>query len=139
MENRLSPTRYLRPELERCFPALLEPPSLINRQRYRAEAYPDLPSYEHRGRRYADRRLFVMLQKVELTEIIPASARGRPKVPVILEPVFCEGAEALGAELNETMPDHRRAVTVLELAATAQTVQAWLAEAPVIRRGRPKA
>jgi hypothetical protein len=37
------------------------------------------------------------------------------------------------------MPDHRRAVTILELAATAQAVQTWLAEAPVIRRGRPKA
>jgi len=131
--------RYLRPELEKRFPALLEPPSLINRQRYRAEGYPDLPSSKHRGRRYADRRLFVILQKVELTEIIPVTARGRPTGPVILEPVFCEGAEALGAELSKTMPDHRRAVTVLELAATAQAVQVWLAEAPVIRRGRPKA
>ena len=130
--------RYLRPELEERFPALLEAPSLINRQRYRAEDYPDLPSYEHRGHRYADRRLFVILQKVELTEISPASARGRPTGPVILEPVFCEGAAALGTELHEAMPDRRRAVTVLELAATAQAVQAWLAEAPVIRRGRPK-
>ena len=131
--------RYLRPELERRFPALLELPSLINRQRYRAEDYPDLPSYEHRQRRYADRRLFVILQKIELTEILPASMRGAPTGPVILEPVFCKGVEALGTKLNETMPDHRRAVTILELAATAQAVQAWLAEAPVIRRGRPKA
>lgn len=131
--------RYLRPELDRCFPALLEPPSLINRQRYRAEVYPDFPFYEYRGRRYTDRRLFVLLQKVELTEISPALSRGRPRGPVILEPVFCEGAEALGNELHEIMPDRRRAVTVLELAATAQAVQAWLREAPVIRRGRPKA
>jgi hypothetical protein len=130
--------RYLRPEFESRFSALLEPPSLINRQRYRAEAYPDLPSYEHRGKRYADGRVFVVLRKVEVTDIIPSSPRGRPSGPVILEPVFCEGAEALGTELSETMPDHRRAVTVLELAATAQAVQAWLAEAPIIRRGRPK-
>ena len=118
--------RYLRPELERRFPALLEPPSLINRQRYGAENYPD-------------RRLFVILQKIELTEIIPASTRRGPTGPVILEPDFCKGVEALGTKLNETMPDHRRAVTILELAATAQAVQTWLAEAPVIRRGRPKA
>jgi hypothetical protein len=131
--------RYLRPELERRFPALLESPSLINRQRYRAEAYPDLPSYEHRGRRYADRRLFVVLQKVELTEVSPASARGRPTGPVILEPIFCEGTAVLSTALHETMPNRRRVVTVLELAATAQAVQAWLAVAPVIRRGRPKA
>ena len=131
--------RYLRPELEQRFPAQLEPPSLINHQRYRAEDYPNLPSCEHCGQRYADRRLFVVLQKVELTEIIPVSASGRPTRPVIRVPVFCEGATALGAELHETMPDHRRAVTVLELAATAQAVQRWLAEAPAIRRGRPKA
>jgi hypothetical protein len=131
--------RYLRPELERRFPALLESPSLFNRQRYRAEDYPDLPSYQHRKQRYADRRLFVILQKVELTEIIPASMREAPTGPVILEPVFCKGVEALGTELNKTMPDHRRAVTILELAATAQAVHTWLAKAPVIRRGRPKA
>lgn len=131
--------RYLRPDLDARFLALLDPPSLIDRQRYRAEDFPDLPSFEHRGRRYADRRLFVLLQKIELTEIIPAVSDRGSRQPVILEPVFCEGVEALGAELSESMPDHRRAATVLELAATAQSVQAWLFEAPVIRRGRPKA
>ncbi len=131
--------RYLRPKLERRFAALLKPPSLIGRQRYRARDYPNFPYYEDSGQRYADRRLFVLLEKVELTEITPASSRGQPHTPVVLEPVFCEGAKALSNELHETMPDHRRAVIVLELAATAQSVQAWLAEAPVIRRGRPKA
>ena len=131
--------RYLRPELERRFPALLEPPSLINRQRYRAEDYPNFPSYEDGSQRYADRRLFVLLEKVELTEITATSSRGEQRTPVILEPVFCEGAEALSNELHKTMPDPRRAVIVLELAATAQSVQAWLSKAPVIRRGRPKA
>ena len=131
--------RYLRPELESRFPALIKAPSLIDRQRHRAETYPGLPTYEHRGRRYADGRLFVILKKVELTEIVPASTRGRAAGPVILEPVFCEGADALGAELHVSMPDRRRVVTVLELAATAQAVQVWLAEAPFIRRGRPKA
>jgi hypothetical protein len=131
--------RYLRPKLERRFPALLEPPLLISRQRYRAQDYPNFPSYEHRGRRYADRRLFVLLEKVELTEISPAPSRGEPRTPVVLEPVFCEGAEGLSNELHRTMPDPRRAVIVLELAATAQSVQAWLSKAPVIRRGRPKA
>ena len=37
--------RYLRPELQKRFPALLVPPSLISRQHYRARDYPDLPSY----------------------------------------------------------------------------------------------
>ncbi len=129
--------RYLRPRLQKRFPKLLAPPSLIIRQRYRARDYPDLPSYEDRGRSYADRRLFVILQKIELTEISPASSRHAG--PVILEPVFCAGVTALGAKLHDIMPNRRRAVTVLELAATAQAVQEYLAAAPVIRRGRPKA
>ena len=131
--------RYLRPELQKRFPNLLAPPSLISRQRYRAQDYPDLPSYEDRGRSYADRRLFVILQKVELTEIIPAASRRRHAGPVILEPVFCAGVTTLGANLHDIMPNRRRTVTVLEVAATAQAVQAFLAAAPVIRRGRPKA
>ena len=118
---------------------MLEPPSLISRQRYRAQDYPNLPSYEDSGQRYADRRLFVLLEKVELTEISQALSRGDQRTPAILEPVFCGGAEALSNELHKTMPDPRRAVVVLELAATAQSVQAWLSKAPVIRRGRPKA
>ncbi len=130
--------RYLRPRLQKRFPKLLAPPSLISRQRYRAQDYPDLPSYEDRGGSYADRRLFVILQKIKLTEISPASSHRRHAGPFILDPVFCAGVTALGAKLHDTMPNRRRAVTVLEVAATAQAVQEFLAAAPVIRRGRPK-
>ena len=131
--------RYLRPELQKRFPALLVPPSLISRQRYRARDYPDLPSYEEGGDSFADGRLFVILQKVELTEIGPASSRPRHPGPIFLEPVFCKGVTVLGAKLHDTMPNRRRTVTVLEVAATAQAVQEFLTAAPVIRRGRPKA
>jgi hypothetical protein len=131
--------RYLRPELESRFPVMIKAPSLIDRQRHRAEAYPGFPSFDYRGRRYADGRLFVIFEKIEMTEVIPASATGRLTGPLILQPLFCEGAEALASELHESMPDRRRVVTVLELAATAQAVRVWLAEAPIIRRGRPKA
>ncbi len=130
--------RYLRPEFQRRFPNLLAPPSLISRQRYRAQDYPDLPSYEDGDGSYADRRLFVILQKVELTEINPAASRQRHADPVILEPVFCAGVTALGTKLHDIMPNRRRAVTVLEVAATAQAVQEFLSAAPIIRRGRPK-
>jgi hypothetical protein len=131
--------RYLRPELQGRFPSLLAPPSLIDRQLNLAEDHPDLPSYEDGGHSFADARVFVILQKVEVTEIIPAAWRQRHAGPVILEPVFCAGVTKLGEELHDIMPYHRRAVTVLELAATAQAVQSFLADAPVIRRGRPKA
>ena len=131
--------RYLRPELQKRFPTLLAPPSLVSRQRYRARDYPDLPSYEEGGNSFADRRLFVILQKVELTEISPASSRRRNPGPIFLEPVFCACVTVLGAKLHDTMPNRRRTVTVLEVAATAQAVQEFLTAAPVIRRGRPKA
>ena len=131
--------RYLRSELQKRFIGLLAPPSLLSRGRHRAKDYPKLPAYEHRGHKWADRRLFVILKKVELKEIIPAHLRKRHRGPVILEPVFCEGVTALGAKMHDIMPNRRRAVTVLELAATAQAVQAYLADAPVIQRGRPKA
>jgi hypothetical protein len=131
--------RYLRPELQARFRGLLEPPSLIDHQRYRAKDYPHLPSFRHRGRDYADARVFVILQKVELKEIIPKAFRERHAGPVILEPLFCAGVVELGARIEDLMPNRRRAVTVLELKATAQAVQVYLDEAPVIRRGRPKA
>jgi hypothetical protein len=130
--------RYLRPELEKRFADMLTPPSLIDRQRYGAKYSPHLPSYEENGQRFADKRLFVVLQKVEMTEIIPRAQRSRPHLPVILEPKFCAGVEALGDVLHHLLPVRRRAVTVLELAATAQAVETFLKEAPPIRRGRPK-
>lgn len=130
--------RYLRPGLEERFADLLTPPSLISRRRYGAKHYPHVPTYEQDGRLYADKRLFVILQKVEMTEIIPPAKRGHT-TPVILEPIFCGGIEALTEALHDFMPTRRRAVTVLEVAASAQAVEAFLKQAPVIRRGRPRA
>ena len=130
--------RYLRPDLEAHFNTMLAPPSLIDRQRHRAKDYPKLPVYKERGRSYADGRLFVILQKIELTEIHPGLQSGRSLLPVILEPRFCAGITKLGEALHDLLPNRRRAVTVLELAGTAQAVQSFLKEAPVIRRGRPK-
>ena len=130
--------RYLRPDLESRFADLLTPPSLISRQRARAKDYPHLPTYKENGQLYADKRLFLVLQKVEMTEIISTVERPRYRFPVILEPIFCEGMEALTEALHDLMPNRRRAVTVLELAANAQAIAAFLNEAPTIPRGRPK-
>ena len=74
-----------------------------------------------------------------MTEVIPASKRPHRTTPVILEPIFCAGIEALTEALHDVMPNRRRSVTVLEVAAIAQAVAAFLKKAPLIRRGRPKA
>jgi hypothetical protein len=113
--------RYLRAELDSHFPDLLGEPSLLGGRRQRA-----------------DKRLFVVLQKLEMTEIMSARDQERHPHPVMLEPLFCEGIVALTATLQDLMPTWRRAVTVLELAASAQAVVAFLKQAPVVPRGRPK-
>ena len=81
----------------------------------------------------------MVIKKIELTEIIPSPSRKKLSRPVFLEPVFCDGIMALGDELNDVLPVRRRAVPVLELASTARAVDAFLKQAPDIRRGRPKA
>ena len=130
--------RYLRIELENRVPELLEPPSIIDRQDKRAAAYPKLPSFKDGRKEVADRRVFLILKKVEVTEIVPEDYKKRASGPIILDPIFCHGLNALSQKLFDLMPENRRAVTILELASTAQSVNAWLAEAPEIRRGRPK-
>jgi hypothetical protein len=131
--------RYLRPELDSHFPDLLGEPSLLGGRRQRAKTYPHLPRYERKGRRQrADKRLFVVLQKLEMTEIMSARDQERHPHPVMLEPIFCPGIAALTASLDDLMPTHRRAVTVLELAGSAKAVAAFLEQAPVVPRGRPK-
>jgi hypothetical protein len=127
--------RYLRPELERRFPGLLKLPSITSRQRHGMQA--GLPSYKENGRSYADARLFIIIQKLELTEIMPVTSSRRHAVPVILEPVFCKGVTALSKKLNDIMPNQRRTLTLQEVTANAQSVQEFLEAAPDIRRGRP--
>lgn|GEM_PF-871671 len=131
--------RYLRPDFEDRFPTMLREPSLIDRQRHLSKHHPNLPAYEENGVRFADNRMFVIVQKIEMTEVLPPATKDKVKGPLFLEPVFCSGIGKLGECLHEAMPNHRRIVTVLELAATAQAVSAFLEKAPQIRRGRPKA
>lgn len=131
--------RYLRPELDRRYPGLLGEPSLLVRQQYPAEGFPELPFYMDGHTRIADPRLFMILSKVELTEILPGGFQKSKKDPVIFAPDFCEGIDKLRDRLHGTMPLARRAVTVLELAWNAQSVTDYLEKGPEIGRGRNKA
>lgn len=130
--------RYFRPDLKKLFPDMLASPFPISRQRGDVKEFPKLPTYEKGGKKYPDGRVFVILQKIELTEVIPSSWRKRDKDPVIFVPVFCHGIGELGEKLHVIMPHRRRAATVLEIAETAQVVQKYLVNAPNKRRGRPK-
>lgn len=130
--------RHLRNVLARWFQRARANPSLINRQNHLAKSYPDLPSIERAGRQpLADARIFLLLNRVELTEVLSVKS-DKSKSPVVLAPVVCSGIAGLHDELNKLMPLHRRTMIVVEIAAIAQAVAGFLTIAPVVARGRPR-
>jgi hypothetical protein len=133
--------RHLRPELETWFPKVLGYPSLIDRQNHLSNRHPDLPAIERGGGRapLADARVFLILNRVELTEIFSArTGGGKASPPVVLEPEFCRGTADLQGRLQKLMPLHRRTVIVVEITALAQAVAGFLDKAPLVPRGRPR-
>lgn len=131
--------RYFRPVLERRFPKMLAPSPLLTRQTHLPKDFPKLPVYEDDGKDSPDGRVFAILQKIELSEIVLNPTAQGSSHPIIFEPILCRGITELGAKLSKIMPLRRRAVTVLELAWIALSVTDYLEKAPEIRRGRNKA
>lgn len=123
--------KYVRADLERQFEWIRRNP-VIPRSKIPAEDRPRCPVFEINGIRYADCRVFAVIEKIEVKE---AFTTERVKVPLILEPIFCRGIEALRNELH-TMNFDRRKVLVLELAHTVVMVSEFLEGAPQIQRGR---
>lgn len=131
--------RHLRDTLANWFDDLLRRPSLNDRQSYLAKFHPDLPSLVRSGGRapIADARVFLLLNRLEMTELMPA-VRSKPGQAVFLEPEICEGVARLQQRLDALMPRHRRTVITTEIAATAQAVATFLDAAPLVPRGRPR-
>lgn len=132
--------RHLRKVLNDWYPRLVRRPSLIDRQRVLASQYPKLPRYEPGPDKaaLADARVFLILNRIEITEVLAAGPKTKPGEAVFLEPEICEGLTALQTRLHDLMPLRRRTVILLELTATAQSITHYLAEAPVVPRGRPR-
>ena len=131
--------RHLRDTLDDWFRDLVMRPSLIDRQRHLAKLYPDLPVIELSGGKapLADARVFLILNRIEMTEVMPA-AQVITGQAMFLEPEVCEGLGRLHQRLDALMPLHRRTVITLEIAAVAQAVSAFLEKAPLVPRGRPR-
>jgi hypothetical protein len=130
--------RYIRNDLDREYKRALERPPLPRTFRL-AEEMPDVPSFHEKGVTYADPRIFMVLQKVELVERFPTwKAKGANQAPLILKPIFKRGIETLRNELHELGYNNRRAL-VFEIAHTAVIVTDLLKKAPEIKRGRPPA
>lgn len=132
--------RYLRSNLERWFPALVSRPSLIDRQNHLARNHPNLPVIDRpRGAPLADARVFMVLNRIELTEVLSISpAKQKSNQALFREPAFSEGVSGLTNDLARIMPLHQRTVIVLEVTMLAQTVSAYLEAAPRMARGRPR-
>ena len=124
--------RHLRPRLEKPFRKMQKAPVILRQRRVPADDRPGCPAYEKNGRRYADCRVFVLIEKIEFKEVFPGAEDG---LPVIFEPIFCRGLAELNKQLDR-MNHQRRKLLVLELADTASLLLQSLREAPAVKRGR---
>ncbi len=132
--------RHLRQTLDDWYPDLIKRPSLNDRQKLLASRHPNLPRYEPDPRKaaLADARVFLIFNRIEITEVLAAGPKTKPGPAVFLQPEVCEGLTALQARLHDLMPLRRRTVILIEMAAIAQAVTHYLNEAPAVARGRPR-
>ncbi|MCC7045987.1 MAG: hypothetical protein IT562_04675 [Alphaproteobacteria bacterium] len=126
--------KHIRPELEKQHRKILHSPP-APRQLIPAEDRPDCPAYMKGTIKIADCRVFLSINKVEITELYP---RHDPCTPLIFAPRFIRGIEALRNELQRMNYDYRRTL-VLEIAELAVQIGKELAETEPTRRGRHSA
>ncbi|MEQ9330839.1 hypothetical protein [Thalassobaculum sp.] len=128
--------RHLRPELAQAWRQLEASPA-APRQRILAEERPGSPSYPEAGLPLADTEVYLVLNRVETTEVFPNLAPGPdPGSPLVLEPLLVPGGERLAATLRERafgFPGHY----VVELSVMAALLRHYLADAAPRRRGQP--
>ena len=129
--------RHMRASLFEEFRWILEVPDPV-RQRIPAKHYPNRPKYAHNGNMWTDVRVFSVVRKVELTEVFPTLADSRRRnIPVIMEPAYCRGIDALREVMHEMgHQDLFRKAMVLELSLAAYAVSGSLPDAPSVKRGR---
>jgi hypothetical protein len=127
--------RHLRPGIRDCFDTVLEsPPSL--RMRQTAEQRPKSPKYTKDNIEYADTRVFLHFERVEVKEAFPLiKGKLKAKQPLIQNPKHFRGLAALTKELDQMNMSYRKAL-ILEISETIIRLQQLLNDAPAIARGR---
>ena len=93
---------------------------------------PEAPQITENGIIFADRRVYMLLERVELKEAYPRASRRRP---LVMDPVIRHGLESLQTQLGKLNYDQRK-VLVMELAERVTILRTYLDEAPTRRRGR---
>lgn len=134
--------RHIRPDLAAAWQRLQRAPA-APRQRIAAEDRPDAPTYREGGVLLADTDVYLLLDRVETTEILPGHAAGHtaggaPREPVVLVPLLLHGGEQLAATLRARafdFPGHH----VVELSIMAARLPHFLEDAAPRRRGPPGA
>ena len=128
--------RHIRDDLETWFERILRSPPL-GRRRIRPQDRPEAPILvDDPGREYADCRVFVVINKIEIKEIFQALGGSKlASGPLFLEPVYCRGIEALRNELDRMGADKRKAM-IIEIAHVVAGISEFLPRAPVMKRGR---
>jgi hypothetical protein len=121
---------FLRPRLGDTFDEILRNPPGSQRRSLRTRPSPI--------RREDDRRVFLVIERVEMSEEFPAFAQTKsgPEGAFYREPKICHGLQGVTDQLDRMDQVFRRAL-VLDLAHTAVRVSEFLAKAPEIKRGRP--
>ena len=126
--------QHCRKELSPVYEKIMRRPK-PNRRRVHPRNDPDAPTYQVRGSRWVDRRFFMVIGKVEMTELFPRlEAQIKAGEPVFLRPAYLEGVDKLASYLNERL-GFRKSL-VLEISGPAREVNAQLPLAPEIKRGR---
>lgn len=127
--------RHLRPGIRDSFNTVLASPPAL-RMRQLAEDRPNSPKFKEGSLEFADTRVFLHFERVEVTEAFPVyKGELKTKRPLILNPKSFKGLAALTKELDRMNMDYRKAL-ILEISETIIRLQELLNEAPVTARGR---
>lgn len=127
--------RHVRVELEHIYNIIqLNPPWLGDNMD--PEDRPNAPTRTVKGHHVADCRVFMLLEKVELTKTIAhPKQKSRYQLPVLIQPKFFRGIEELNKEIDQMGVDFRKLI-LLELAEMAVMLNELLVKAPERLRGR---
>lgn len=111
--------------------SIVERSPAVPRQRLLAKDRPNAPSRTINGFDIADTHVFLILNKVELTEVFP---QGPSEKPMIYAPLIVRGTAALSEALFErsvSFPGH----FVLEVSIMISSIRSFLKESEPKRRG----
>jgi hypothetical protein len=122
---------HLRPRLAQPFAAIMRSPP-----RFRSRHSPKTGAGRSTMEPEEDRRVFLVVERVEFAEAFPTAAgRKVDQGAIFREPTFCHGIDGLRDKLDAMDHFFRRAV-VMEIANMAARVSEFLDQAPLVRRGR---